>query len=252
MTKRALRRQRRVDAILESAIRAFRRHGYHGTSMDQIADQLLMTKGSLYYYFRDKEEILFAAHDKALGRILAEAARVRRGGGCPCEQLEEILSSHIRIMVDGFQGTALALEFGALSPRRLGEIVAKRDRYERGLRSLIAAGARDGCFRDVDPKLAGMALLGAINWIARWCRPDGPATSEQIARSFLDLFLRGLGSAARVPAVSRPRGHASLPRRSRGGRRAPSAAGAPQSSRQRGKTPAGGRPIRTRPGGRTP
>src|SRR5580765_2931799 len=115
VTKQALRRKHRVEAILESAIAAFRRHGYHGTTMEQIADQLLMTKGSLYYYFKDKEEILFAVHDRALDRILDELEAVHRKGGCPCEQLEGLLSAHIRIMVEGFHGTALALEFAALS-----------------------------------------------------------------------------------------------------------------------------------------
>ena len=112
MTKRALRREQRVTAILESAVAAFRRDGYHGTTMEAIAAELLMTKGSLYYYFRDKEEILFAVHDPALDRLLAELARVKRRRVCPCERLEDLLASHIRIMVEGFHGTALALEFG--------------------------------------------------------------------------------------------------------------------------------------------
>jgi AcrR family transcriptional regulator len=192
VTRSSLRREHRVSAILESAIAAFRRHGYHGTSMEQIADQLLMTKGSLYYYFSDKEEILFAAHDLALDRILVELARVRRKSGCPCGKLDDILAAHIRIMVEGFSGTALALEFGALSTRRLGRVIAKRDRFERGLRDLIRKGSRQGCFRPVDPKMAVMALLGSINWIARWYRPGGPAGAEEVTRQFVDLFMGGL------------------------------------------------------------
>ena len=193
MTKQALRRKKRIDEILASAIAAFRRDGYHGTSMEQIADQLLMTKGSLYYYFEDKEEILFAAHDRALDRILGDLEEVRRRGGCACEQLENLATAHIRIMVEGFHGTALALEFGALSPKRLQRIVSKRDAYEAGVRALIERGEREGCFRPVDPKMSSMALLGAINWLARWYRPGGAMGAEEISRRFLDLFLGGLG-----------------------------------------------------------
>jgi len=191
MTKQSIRRERRVTAILESAVAAFRQHGYHGTTMEQIAEQLLMTKGSLYYYFKDKEEILFAVHDNALDRLLAELDRVKRRRVCPCERLEDILSSHIRIMVEGFSGTALALEFGALSPRRLRVVVEKRDRYEQAVRSFIEQGARQGCLRPTDPKLSGMAVLGAINWIGRWHRPGGPAGAQEVARHFLDVFMGG-------------------------------------------------------------
>jgi len=205
VTKRAQRRRNRIDAILESAVGAFGRHGYHGTSMEEIGDRLLMTKGSLYYYFRDKEEILFAVHDRALDRILAELARVRRRRACACSLLEDLLASHIRIMVEEFHGTALALEFAALSSSRLRRVIAKRDRFEHGVRELIARGARQGCFRRVDPRMAGMALLGAINWIARWHRPGGPAGAEEIAAAFLDLFMGGLEPRGAVRDRSRRR-----------------------------------------------
>jgi AcrR family transcriptional regulator len=220
VTRQALRRQSRIDAILASAISVFGRHGYHGTSMDQISEQLLMTKGSLYYYFRDKEEILFAAHDRALDRINDELDQVRRGPGCPCAQVEALIAAHIRVMVEGFHGTALALEFGVLSPRRLRTVVAKRDRFEHGLRDLLAAGVRAGCYRAIDPKLAGLAILGSINWIARWYRPGGPAGADEVAARFLDLFLGGLvpGGASRTrhhrPAPVAPPRATRPPRRS--------------------------------------
>jgi len=216
MTKRALRRRRTIDAILASAAAAFREHGYHGTSMEEIADRLLMTKGSLYYYFRDKEGILFAVHDEALDRLLAELARVRRRGGCPCSRLGQLVSAHIRIMVEGFHGTALALEFAALGPGRLRRVVAKRDRYERAIRGLLSEGGRKGCFRRMDPKLAAMALLGSVNWIARWYRPGGEVGAEELSARFLDVFLGGLQSRGSTRAVS----HYQVAARAAGGARA--------------------------------
>jgi AcrR family transcriptional regulator len=215
VTKQALRRKRRVDAILEIAIAAFRRNGYHGTSMEQIADQLLMTKGSLYYYFKDKEEILFAVHDRALDRILEELEKVTLIGGCPCEQLRGLLASHIRIMVEGFHGTALALEFGALSPARLKRVIEKRDRYERALRELVARGGVEGCFRPVDPRMSVVAMLGAVNWIARWHKPGGPSGPAEIAQGFLDVFMNGILAPKSETAASRgrPRTSGAAPRR---------------------------------------
>jgi AcrR family transcriptional regulator len=206
MTGQALRRRKQSDAILASAVAAFREHGYHGTSMRQIADALLRTKGSLYYYFGSKADILFAAHDRALDSMLAVLARVEATAGDPRTQLRELIVEHTRAMVDGFQGTALALELDALSPERRRRLVAKRDRYERGLRAIVERGVRRGLFRAVDARLAGFALLGSINWTARWYRRPGNVPPEELGSVYADLFLRGLCDPE--PAFAAPSLHA--------------------------------------------
>jgi hypothetical protein len=67
--------------------------------------------------------------------------------------------------------------------------VARRDRFERGVRQLIAEGMRDKVFREVDPKLAGFVMLGAINWISKWYSPEGPGSSHHIAEQFVDFLM---------------------------------------------------------------
>ena len=67
--------------ILRSAAAAFRRRGYHGASVDQIARALHMTKGNLYYYFESKEEILYFCHDYSLDILLDLLRRTERGAG---------------------------------------------------------------------------------------------------------------------------------------------------------------------------
>jgi len=125
-------------------------------------------------------------------------------------------------MVHEFHGTALALEVGALSGARLDEVVKRRDRYERILRDVIAAGVRTGAFRSVDAKLVAFAILGSINWIAQWYRPAGRLHSEEIGASFAELFLRGLEPARRITqrTTGRARGARPTPRRGRAGARA--------------------------------
>lgn len=191
MTRTTAKRRKKSDAILASAVAAFRRHGYHGTSMREIADALELTKGSLYYYFDSKADILEAAHDRALDRMLSALGRVEAAGQDPAAELHELIVEHVRAMVDGFHGTALALELEALPPARLGCLVEKRDRYERGLRRILERGAASGVFRPVDARLACFALLGAINWMARWYRADGGADAAAIGRTFADVFLNG-------------------------------------------------------------
>lgn len=186
------KRQAKKIRILESAVRSFAKRGFFGTSMEEIAEDLLLTRGSLYYYFRDKEEILALCHEVALEAVNEVLDRVRDAALPPDEAVRRLIGEHVRIMVDKFHGTALALEFDALDAVRRRPIVAARDRFEKGLRELIAEGVQTRAFRPVDPKLTTFAIFGSINWIARWYRPEAGASPEAIARSFADLFVNGL------------------------------------------------------------
>lgn len=185
------KRLRKRRTILESAVQSFARRGFYGTSMDDIAEDLSLTRGSLYYYFRDKEEILALCHLTALEAVNASLDRVRRERLAPDAALRRLVVEHVRIMVDGFHGSALALEVDALDAVRRAEVVALRDRYERGLRETIAEGVRAGIFRDVDVKLTAFAVFGSINWVARWYREGGGAGPSEIAEVFARLFLEG-------------------------------------------------------------
>ena len=186
------KRREKRSRILESAVRAFGVRGFWGTSMDDIAEELLLTRGSLYYYFRDKEEILALCHTVALEAVLDVLERVRAASLTPDAALRRLIAEHVRIMVDKFHGTALALEFDALDARRRAPVVEARDRYERGVREVIAEGIRRRVFRPVDPKLAAFAIFGAINWMARWYRAGGAASADAVGEHFADVFLRGL------------------------------------------------------------
>ena len=188
----ARKRKLKRHLILESAVKAFASRGFYGTSMDDIAEELHLTRGSLYYYFRDKEEILALCHLAALDAVLEAAERVRAAGLPPDETLRLLVVEHVRIQVDKFHGTALALEFDALEPRARAAVVAARDRYEGALREILADGIAAGLFRPVDPKLAAFAIFGAINRIGRWYRATGPATPDEIGAQFAAVFLEGL------------------------------------------------------------
>jgi TetR/AcrR family transcriptional regulator len=184
-------RQRRVE-ILKSAAAAFRRRGYHGASMGEIARALRMTKGSLYYYFENKEEILFFCHDYSLDILLEVLERVEDAGGTPPQKLRSLIESFVHHILDDLRGTALTLDFQALSAPRLRRVIAKRDRFDRGIRRLLQEGMDAGAIAPGDPKLLTFAILGAVNWIPRWFDPTGPATSEEIGRVFAAYLVSGL------------------------------------------------------------
>jgi AcrR family transcriptional regulator len=183
---------RRIE-ILKSAAAAFRRRGYHGASVDEIASALEMTKGNLYYYFENKEEILYACHDYSLDVLLALIAEVQsEPSTAPDEKLRKLILAFIHTMLDELQGTALTLDLQALSPALLKRIIAKRDRFDRGLREIIQQGIDQQLFRAGDPKMIGFAMMGAVNWITKWFDPEGPMTSEEIGQRFADYLVGGL------------------------------------------------------------
>ncbi len=184
-------RQRRVE-ILRSAAAAFRRRGYHGASVGEIARDLRMTKGSLYYYFKNKEEILYFCHDYSLDILLDLLARVERETRSPDERLRQLIVSFVHMIIDELQGTALTMDLQALSPRLLRRVITKRDLFDRGVRRILKEGMDRGLFVSGDPKLLTFAILGAVNWITRWFDPRGPARSEEIAQAFADYLLAGL------------------------------------------------------------
>jgi TetR/AcrR family transcriptional regulator len=180
--------------ILKSAAAAFRKLGYHGATVEQIAAALHMKKGNLYYYFRNKEEILFACHEYSHDRLQELLDKVVRSTAPADEKLRRLINSTVHVILDELHGTALLLDLEALSPAHLKAVIVRRDRFDRGMRMILEEGIATGAFVSGDPKLVAFAMLGAVNWIARWFNPGGPASSEEIATRFADYLIAGLRS----------------------------------------------------------
>ena len=197
--------QRKRIEILRAAATVFRRRGYHGASIDQIARALNMGKGHLYYYFRNKEEILYVCHDYSLGLILKELKAVEQSTLAPDRQIHRLIVSFVHLFIDVLHGTAWTLEVEALSRPLLTKIVTKRDRIDKGFRRILTAGMRTGAFAVRDPKLVSFVIFGAINWIPRWYDPAGRATSHEIAQVFADTLVAGLRNADSVALVGASR-----------------------------------------------
>ncbi|HEX8028538.1 MAG TPA: TetR/AcrR family transcriptional regulator [Vicinamibacterales bacterium] len=191
MSRQPAANDRRTE-ILKSAAAAFRRRGYHGASVDEIASALEMTKGNLYYYFKNKEEILFACHEYSLDKLLTLMADVQAEAASPEARLRRLMLAFVHLILDDLHGTALTLDPEALSPPLLKRVIAKRDQFDHGIRSIIKEGIDKGVFKPGDPKMIEFAMMGAVNWIPKWFDPEGPATSEQIGDAFANYLVGGL------------------------------------------------------------
>jgi AcrR family transcriptional regulator len=196
--------ERRRAQILRAALQAFRERGYHATTLDHIAKHLGVRKTALYHYFPDKDAILFECHRDAnaqLERIVAAARRL----STPDARLRHLITEHVRVMTDTLQGSPLAFEVPALAGARQAEIIAGRDAYERELRRTIDQGVRARALRKVDSKVTVFAILGAINWIARWYRPEGALQAGELGAQFADHLVGGLVPPARRRSPVRSR-----------------------------------------------
>ncbi len=180
------------ERILAEAARVFNRLGYHGTTLDDIARALGVTKAALYYYVRSKEELLFQCCRVPIQMGLDGIRRAQAEVSAPDEQLRLALASYIEGMTDQFSGSVVLLEEGALCPEHQREVIAGRDEYERQLRGIIERGIAGGVFVPCDPRLVGFAILGAMNWIPRWYSPEGERSGKEIADAFSSYLVRGL------------------------------------------------------------
>jgi AcrR family transcriptional regulator len=191
MNRSATTSDRRIE-ILKSAAAAFRRRGYHGASVDEIASALAMTKGNLYYYFKNKEEILFACHEYSLDKLLTLMGAVQAENITPEAKLRKLVLAFVHTILDDLHGTALTLDPEALSPPLLKRVISQRDQFDHGIRTIIQQGIDQGQFRPGDPKMIEFAMMGAVNWISKWFDPAGEATSDQIGDAFAGYLVGGL------------------------------------------------------------
>jgi len=183
----------RKREILAGASRVFRRQGLHATGMRDVAAELAMTAGNLYYYFENKEALLAFCQEDALAGLLRLARRCAGNERPPAQALALLLVGHVVRLNEGTPGSLAHFEVEALGEPLRGGILARRNAYELALRRLIARGVEAGAFRpEVEPRLAALALLGAVNWTVKWFAAGRGKSAREIGLAFTDQLVRGL------------------------------------------------------------
>src|SRR5438094_3233026 len=179
--------------ILRAAADLFRERGYRASTVDHIAAQLGMSKASLYTHFRAKEEMLAAISRETIDAFTRDLSLVLGSDLGPEEQLRRVVRQHVRFVIAN--RSFLTVFFGEeanLPARFARSLAAQKDRYDKGVESIVVEGVRRGVFRDVPPRLVVFGLLGMLNWLYKWYDPRGRWGAEEISAGFLSLVEGGL------------------------------------------------------------
>ena len=181
--------------ILRIAGRLFQQRGYDATSMNDVAAALKLSKGGLYHHFQSKDEILFEIMNHAMDitqeRVIDPVRRIKD----PEQALRSLIRLHIEVVLSprDREITVMLHENHPLPPALRKKINARKKDYVHFLEKLMgevqrARQAKGG----VTPRAAAFALLGMINWIYQWYKPEGELQVQNLAPQFTNFVFGGM------------------------------------------------------------
>lgn len=183
--------------ILRSAARVVSKEGYHGATMNDIATELLMTKGALYYYFNNKEELIFQCHDLILSEAIEEVGVILELDLTSVEKMEQAIIRHIHFVIDEREMFNMLLQpEHTFADKHISCILEKREKYAAIFDEIIEEGVKNGSFHVKETKMARMMILGAINWIQQWYSLKGERSKEEVANIHAEYLLKILNQGS--------------------------------------------------------
>lgn len=181
--------------ILKAAAACFNEKGYSGTSLKDVAERLGLTDAALYYYVRNKEELVYQCYLRA-GELGAEAMRRAVGEGRNgFEQARCYVRYHVEIIVGDSGPVAIMSEIPSLERSHRNDILEISRRHSTEFENILERGIEDGSIADCDVRMTGNAVIGAINWIPKWFHGDAK-TARRTVLQFPEILTRGLRAGA--------------------------------------------------------
>jgi AcrR family transcriptional regulator len=183
----------RLEEVLESAANIFFAKGFHAARIEDVARDVGMLKGSLYYYIRSKEDLLFQLLLAGIEDGDAFIARQIDPARDPVEQLERAIRAQIDYIIENRVPFGLFLhEFDALSGKRQHKLISVMSRYNSRFVELVRRGQEQRKIIQGEPWIIVNGILGMCNWLYRWYDADQVSDSEQIKTVFLRMIFEGI------------------------------------------------------------
>jgi AcrR family transcriptional regulator len=183
----------RRRSVISGAAALFDAAGYYHTSVEDIAGVVGLRKPTLYHYFKSKDEILYWIHEEFIDLLISRQRAREATNLSPEQQLLEIMGDILELMETHRGHVRVFFEHHRELPvDSRATISRKRDEYEALVEEEVRRGIAAGAFRDIDVRLATLALFGMTNWAYQWFRAEGSLRAREIAYVFWDIFLHGI------------------------------------------------------------
>lgn len=183
----------RTENIYRTAAEIICRRGYEATSMSEIARAVDLTKAGLYYYIRGKQDLLAAIMNFAMDQVETEVIQPARAISDAESRLRRVITGHARLLTEhGGAVTILTDEMASLEPAARRRIIRRKRAYLDFVRDTLEQLDGEGKLRDVDVTVAALCLFGTVLGVARWYRPRGRLTSDQVIDEVASIILGGI------------------------------------------------------------
>jgi len=189
------------ERILEEAVKLFYERGFSGTTLDDIAGKLGVTKPFIYTHFRSKVELLESICRPTIEMSLGAIAEAAQQPGTASERLFDGIVNFSKVVLQRQANIAVYFrEEKHLSAAGLAEINALRKRFDRVLSELLEEGARAGEFKIVDVRVAALAIGGMVSWAYTWYQPEGRLPIDEVGAKLAHLALQMVGGQPVEPS----------------------------------------------------
>ena len=190
-----------LEAVLERSVAIFNERGFDGTSMEDLAQHLGITKSAIYHHVPSKVELLRLALDRALDALFAVTEEPQARGGRAIDRLEHVVRGSVRVLAEELPFVTLLLRVRGNSDVEQAALQRRRE-FDQVVTGLVRAAEEEGDVRpDVDPAITSRLLFGTVNSLTEWYRPglgpDGGLTPGALADAVVTTTFDGLRTAPR-------------------------------------------------------
>ena len=182
--------------MLRAAAQCFNQKGYSGSSLKDVANIQGLTDAALYYYVKNKEELVYLCYVRA-GEVGRESMdRAVAEGSCGLDTVTRYIRYHVEAMTGERGPVAIMSEIPSLEPEHRDQVLQISRDHSKRFEAVLEQGIDDGSIAPCDVRMTGNAVMGALNWVPKWFHGDADVAGNVI-EEFPKILSAGLAATGR-------------------------------------------------------